>query len=146
MKNPDIPDTALQHHAMIERFVLLEQTRFQVEELRFVLESHGPQFVMLTGTMKMQVFCAGNLDFPLMVCSVAVLQHCYYYFFALFIGAVAASGRYTEGLLTFGITDIHCNGSEQNISSCDQNQITLHNCQTHDDAGAICQGTSSMTL
>ena len=56
------------------------------------------------------------------------------------IGAIAASGRYTEGLLTFGITDIHCNGSETNISNCDQNQISLHNCQTHDDAGAICQG------
>ena len=141
-----IHGTALQHHATMERFVLLEQMRFQVEELRFVLNSHGPQYVMLTGTMKMQVFCAGNLDFPHMVymqcCSAATLNFLHY----LYIGAVAASGRYTEGLLTFGITDIHCNGSEQNISSCDQNQIALHNCQTHDDAGAICQGTSSMYI
>lgn len=55
-------------------------------------------------------------------------------------GAIAASGRYTEGLLRFGITDIHCNGTEQNISLCDQNQVSVHNCQTHNDAGVVCQG------
>ena len=55
-------------------------------------------------------------------------------------GAIAASGAYTEGLLTFGITDIHCNGTEQNISQCVQNEIQLHNCQARDDAGVVCQG------
>ena len=43
-------------------------------------------------------------------------------------------------MLTFGITDIHCNGTEQNISLCAQNEILLHNCQSHDDAGVVCQG------
>ena len=57
-----------------------------------------------------------------------------------YIGAVAASGSYTEGLLSFGITDIHCNGTEQNISLCAQNEAQLHNCQSHDDAGVVCQG------
>jgi hypothetical protein len=56
-------------------------------------------------------------------------------------GAIAASGGYTEGLLRFGITDIHCNGTEQNISLCGQNQVLVHNCQTHDDAGVVCQGS-----
>ena len=56
-------------------------------------------------------------------------------------GALAVSGSYTEGLLTFGVTDIHCNGTEQNISLCPQNEVQLHNCQSHDDAGVICQGT-----
>ena len=56
------------------------------------------------------------------------------------LGAIAASGSYTEGVLTFGITDIHCNGTEQNISLCDQNEVLLHNCQAHDDAGVVCQG------
>ena len=64
----------------------------------------------------------------------------------LLIGAIAASGRYTEGLLTFGITDIHCNGTEQNISLCAQNEVLLHNCQTHDDAGAVCQGRGMNSL
>ena len=56
------------------------------------------------------------------------------------LGAIAASGIHTEGLLMFGITDIHCNGTEQNISLCAQNEVLPHTCQTHDDAGAVCQG------
>ena len=56
-------------------------------------------------------------------------------------GAIAASGTYTEGSLTFGITDIHCNGTEQNISLCAQNQSQLHDCQSHNDAGVVCQST-----
>ena len=59
----------------------------------------------------------------------------------LWTGAIAASGTYTEGSLTFGITDIHCNGTEQNISLCTQNQVLLHNCQSHSDAGVVCQST-----
>ena len=58
----------------------------------------------------------------------------------LWTGAIAASGTYTEGLLTFGISDIHCNGTEQNISLCPHNQVLLHNCQSHNDAGVVCQG------
>ena len=47
---------------------------------------------------------------------------------------------YTEDLLSFGITDIHCNGTEQNISLCAQNLVQPYNCESHDDAGVICQG------
>lgn len=56
------------------------------------------------------------------------------------LGAIAARGGYTEGLLSFGITDIHCNGTEENITLCSHNELQLHNCQTHADAGVVCQG------
>ena len=62
------------------------------------------------------------------------------------LGAIAASGGYTEGLLSFGITDVHCNGTEENITLCSQNEVQLHNCQTHDDAGVVCQGRHNSTL
>ena len=128
----------------MERFALWAQTVFQEDELRYVLDNHGQLFVTRTGIMKMQVCCAGNLDFLLMVdyaCVIVIQIHSMTLRLLYIIGAIAASGRYTEGLLTFGITDIHCNGTEQNISLCAQNEVLLHNCQTHDDAGAICQGT-----
>ena len=63
------------------------------------------------------------------------------YVLFLWSGAIAASGTYTEGSLTFGITDIHCNGTEKNISLCAQNQSLLHDCQSHNDAGVVCQST-----
>ena len=100
--------------------------------------------MMLTGITEMQVCCVGSLDFLLMVlqhytCTIIVAMIPVH--IIIFIGAIAASGGYTEGLLSFGITDIHCNGTEQNISLCAQNEAQLHNCQSHDDAGVICQGT-----
>ena len=55
-------------------------------------------------------------------------------------GAVSTFGFYTEGQLSFGITDIHCNGTEDNFTSCSHNEAELHNCRPHDDAGVICQG------
>ena len=55
-------------------------------------------------------------------------------------GAISIFGHHTEGQLSFGITDIHCNGTEDNFTSCTHNEAELHNCQPHDDAGVICQG------
>ena len=55
-------------------------------------------------------------------------------------GAISTFGLYTEGQLLFGITDIHCNGTEDNFTTCTHNEANLHNCQPHDDAGVICQG------
>lgn len=51
-----------------------------------------------------------------------------------------AASDYTEGQLYFGITAIHCNGSESNITECSQTDAALSTCQSHDDAGVICQG------
>ena len=57
------------------------------------------------------------------------------------IGAVAHSGRfYFEDYLQFGITDINCTGTEQDISSCAHNERRYHNCEREDDAGVTCQG------
>ena len=58
----------------------------------------------------------------------------------IFAGAIATFGSYTEGQLSFGINDLHCNGSEQNISECHYNTMEIYNCPSHDDAGLICQG------
>ena len=51
----------------MERFVLWAQTVIQEDELRYVLKNHGQQFATHTGIMKMQVCCAGSLDFLHMV-------------------------------------------------------------------------------
>ena len=71
-------------------------------------------------------------------CHNYTLNVCLYY--TIHTGAVSTSGFYTEGQLSFGITDIHCNGTEDNFTSCSHNEAQLHNCQPHDDAGVICQG------
>ena len=60
--------------AQVERSALWELAVFLVGELKFVLSSHGQQFVMNTGAMRMQVCYAGNLDFLLMVRSSAALN------------------------------------------------------------------------
>ena len=87
----------------------------------------------------MLVYYADSLGFLLMVI-IMCFSKSIMINLTLFLGAMAVSGTYTEGLLTFGITDIHCNGTEQNISLCAQNEVQLHNCQSRDDAGIICQG------
>ena len=55
-------------------------------------------------------------------------------------GAVPTYNCYTEGQLSFGITDINCNGSEEHLINCSHSKALLHNCNSHDDAGVVCQG------
>ncbi|XP_019860164.1 PREDICTED: deleted in malignant brain tumors 1 protein-like [Amphimedon queenslandica] len=53
-------------------------------------------------------------------------------------GAMPLYNCYTEGQLSFGITNISCNGSEEQIFGCSySNSIT--NCMQHNDAGIMCQ-------
>lgn len=47
---------------------------------------------------------------------------------------------FTEGQLLFGITSIDCTGSENHILNCTHNGPVLYNCESHNDAGVICQG------
>ena len=47
---------------------------------------------------------------------------------------------YTEGQLSFGITNLACNGSEKHILNCTHSNPVLYNCQSHSDAGLVCQG------
>ena len=56
------------------------------------------------------------------------------------IGAVPTYRCYTEGQLSFGITNFACNGSEEHILNCTHSNPVLYNCQSHNDAGLVCQG------
>ena len=55
-------------------------------------------------------------------------------------GAVPTYNCYTEGQLSFGITYINCSGSEEHLLNCSHSKALLHNCNSHDDAGVVCQG------
>ena len=51
---------------------------------------------------------------------------------------------YTEGHLSFGVTYLKCNGTEEQIFGCVNHQ---HNIQSsHEDAGLICQSKYIMLL
>lgn len=66
----------MQPLALMERSASWELAVFLVGELKYVLSNHGQQFVMHTGTMRMQVCSADNLDFLLMVCRLATSLLC----------------------------------------------------------------------
>ena len=57
-----------------------------------------------------------------------------------FIGAVPTYNCYNEDELSFGITDINCNGSEEHLVNCSHSNAVLYNCNSHDDVGVVCQG------
>ncbi|XP_019861045.1 PREDICTED: scavenger receptor cysteine-rich domain superfamily protein-like, partial [Amphimedon queenslandica] len=56
-------------------------------------------------------------------------------------GAMPMYNCFTEGQLLFGITSIDCTGSENHILNCTHNGPALYNCESHNDAGVICQET-----
>ena len=56
------------------------------------------------------------------------------------IGAIPTYNCYTEGQLSFGITNLSCTGSEERIFNCTHSNPVLYNCLSHNDAGLICQG------
>uniref|UniRef100_A0A1X7TYN8 SRCR domain-containing protein n=1 Tax=Amphimedon queenslandica TaxID=400682 RepID=A0A1X7TYN8_AMPQE len=56
-------------------------------------------------------------------------------------GAMPTYNCYTEGQLSFGITNLGCNGSEDHILNCTHSNPVLYNCLSHNDAGLICQET-----
>ena len=53
-------------------------------------------------------------------------------------GAIAAFGSLVEDQLSFGISEIYCNGSEDNITACPHSDVNLNTCQYHTDACLIC--------
>ena len=57
----------------------------------------------------------------------------------LYIGAYAGHGSYTEGVKRTHITDLHCDGTENNVLSCSYNIIN-NVCGTYQDAYVQCQG------
>ena len=62
------------------------------------------------------------------------------------IGAVPTYSCYTEGQLSFGITNLACNGSEEHILNCTHSNPVLYNCQSRNDAGLVCQGMYAADL
>uniref|UniRef100_A0A1X7ULL6 Deleted in malignant brain tumors 1 protein n=1 Tax=Amphimedon queenslandica TaxID=400682 RepID=A0A1X7ULL6_AMPQE len=59
-------------------------------------------------------------------------------------GALPTFDCFTEGQLSFGITYTNCTGSELHIDNCTHTNPSLHDCNTHKDAGVICQGLGSV--
>ena len=41
------------------------------------------------------------------------------------------------------LDEVRCNGEETSILQCSRNSWRDHDCQHHEDAGCICDGTSS---
>uniref|UniRef100_A0A1X7V0V9 SRCR domain-containing protein n=1 Tax=Amphimedon queenslandica TaxID=400682 RepID=A0A1X7V0V9_AMPQE len=54
-------------------------------------------------------------------------------------GAMPTYGCYTEGQLSFGITNLNCTGLEQSLFNCSHSNPSLHNCASYNDAGLLCQ-------
>ena len=55
------------------------------------------------------------------------------------IGAIPASGYYTETIWSTGIVNPNCTGSEVSIFNCSHSQTG--SCLPSHDASLICQGT-----
>lgn len=73
----------------------------------------------------------------------------FYYYISTVIcnaGAVPTYDCFTEGQLTFGITSIHCNGSEEYLVNCSHSNAIVYNCESYQDAGLICQSIVSINL
>ena len=64
----------------------------------------------------------------------------------LHVGAIPTYNCYTEGQLSFGITNLDCTGSENYILNCSHSNPVLYNCRSHNDAGIICQGTFTLGM
>ena len=70
-----------------------------------------------------------------------VLQHVIFtHYLPIIIAAVPTYNCYTEGQLSFGITDIRCNGSENHLVNCSHSQAVFTHLSVHDDAGIVYQG------
>ena len=89
--------------------------------------------------MKMPVLYVVNLDTPNMVNMTAVLSLFFYHIFI--VGAIPASGYYTDYVWPFGIIDLNCTGNESSIWNCPYNGTSdFYTCPSSHDASVICQG------
>ena len=63
----------------------------------------------------------------------------------LYVGAIAATGRFTEGTLPLHVIDINCTGAEQRVLDCPHNNLVgQHACDHRQDASVRCQGISKL--
>ena len=108
------------------------------EELRFVLEEDGEQYVMILGILVMQRWFVGNWEWEVQV----FIKNNNIYITSLLIGATAYGGsRYNPGSGPLHLDDVACSGSEQNINGCGRSDYgyVSSNCRSHfEDASVFC--------
>ena len=56
------------------------------------------------------------------------------------VGAIAASGYYTDYTLSVHIVDLNCTGEENSIWDCSYNVVMNYTCPSSHDASLQCQG------
>lgn len=48
--------------------------------------------------------------------------------------------HYAEGRGQIWVNNVHCSGSELQLSECSHNGFGVHNCRNREDAGVVCEG------
>ena len=62
------------------------------------------------------------------------------YSILFFLGAISATGYFTNNIWPFHILDINCTGEEDNIFDCTHNEMENYMCLWSHDASIVCQG------
>lgn len=91
------------------------------------------------GTLKMHKLFADSWDSQYMVGFIKSSIYSWFMHVLPCVGALPEYGCFTESQLSFGITDLNCTGSEENILNCSHSNASLHNCWSHSDASVVCQ-------
>ena len=105
------------------------------------------QSVMISGVMRMHLWCADNWDILLMVSSLSfeLLKNCRciklnikHLFVCVGAIGISADEYFSEGLSPALLTSINCSGTESSISDC----IYVYESRGHicGTAGVVCQG------
>lgn len=58
--------------------------------------------------------------------------------------AAPRSSLFGDGSGPIFLDDVRCLGTESNLGYCRHLGLSVHNCDHHEDAGAICSGTQSL--
>lgn len=58
--------------------------------------------------------------------------------------AAPRSSLFGDGSGPIFLDDVKCLGTETNLGHCRHLGLSVHNCDHHEDAGAICSGTQSL--
>ena len=61
-------------------------------------------------------------------------------FYFVYLGAISATGYFTNNIWPFHILDINCTGEEDNIFDCTHNEIENYMCLWSHDASIVCHG------
>ena len=115
-----------------------------------MLKADGEQSVILTGTVEMQQWCAGNWDIPPLVSVLSNNVHTLTvgYLWTKHVsfymqGSVAYSNaRFGSQSGPIWLDSLSCTGNENNLLNCSHSGIgiTSFNCGHDDDVGVQCPG------